>query len=139
MYIFFIHLLTLLIYFIMEKKILTNEQMEQFINDNMDKVPARSLTKFNEMTTEKERLSRRLEDTRSHRQDIQNASRQEKINIIKDIVSVIYVTRISRFVVRLEFHNRYTGEVRSWSVNTRSFKLFDMTVKMRPMLIDSSR
>lgn len=123
----------------MEKKILTNEQMEQFINDNMDKVPARSLTKFNEMTTEKERLSRRLEDTRSHRQDIQNASRQEKINIIKDIVSVIYVTRISRFVVRLEFHNRYTGEVRSWSVNTRSFKLFDMTVKMRPMLIDSSR
>ena len=36
----------------MEKKNLTNEQMEQFINDNMDKVPARSLTKFNGMTTE---------------------------------------------------------------------------------------
>lgn len=36
----------------MEKENLTNEQMEQFINDNMDKVPARSLTKFNEMTTE---------------------------------------------------------------------------------------
>lgn len=93
---------------------------------------------LNEATSEKERLSRRLEDTRSYRQDIQNASRQEKINIIKDIVSVIYVTRISRFVVRLEFHNRYTGEVRSWSVNTRSFKLFDMAVKMRPALISGS-
>lgn len=94
---------------------------------------------LNEAISEKERLSKRLEDTRAYKQDIENASRQERIDIIKYIVSVIYVTRTSRFVVRLEFHNRYTNEVRSMSVNTRSFRIFDIKVQLLPGLSDGSR
>lgn len=94
---------------------------------------------LNEAISEKERLSKRLEDTRAYKQDIENASRQEKIDIIKDIVSVIYVTRTSRFVVRLEFHNRYTNEVRSMSVNTKAFRIFDIKVQLLPGLSDGSR
>lgn len=126
-----------------EKNITDNQDKidrieERYIDGKISKEKADELERkaFETMQFYRKTYSEAINTIERLKNELNNV--KPNIHTLRDkvlyVIDRVYVKRLSRFVCEIRVSNKWTGEERTYELNTREFNILKMSVKMRPTL-----